>query len=321
MKLKILICALIVSLTFTPQTCGASIAELDVEVKTAGFSLRSGVVFARYDTWPRAELKMDIFSPFDNNNNNQKHPAVILIPGGAWIDANRETVSNLAVKFAENDFFAASIEYRLIGAASYEEIIGDAKAAVRYLRAHADELNIDNNKIAVMGFSAGGYLASMLGVTGGVNKFTFGDNLNQSSEVQAVIDCFGPSDLTRIAEDYSEEKRKLYYSPASFVSLFVNGVAVYKNNKGGSVLDTPETARDANPLNYIDAHTPPFLIFHGDADKTVSLSQSKLLHDELVRRNVPADLYIIKGGEHNAVYFHQPEVFKIILEFLNRVLK
>ena len=172
-----------------------------------------------------------------------------------------------------------------------------------------------------MGASAGGYLAVMLGVTGDKpEKFTFGDNLDQSSAVQAVIDCFGPTDLTRLADDLSDERKKDYASPSSFPSLFLNGTAGYKGRHGGSVLETPATAQDSNPLNYIGKNTPPFLIFHGDSDKTVSLSQWKILHEALTAHNIDSTLYIINGGEHATKYFHQPEVLRIILDFLNRTL-
>lgn len=224
------------------------------------------------------------------------------------------------MKLAENNFVAAGIEYRVIGAADYTEIIADVKAAVRYLRAHSDELGVDKEKIAVMGCSAGGYLAVMLGVAGG--KFNVGDNLDQSSEVQAVIDCFGPTDLTRLADGLTDEKKQMYYSPAGFPSVFVNGVGGYTGKKGGSILDTPQTAQDANPLSYIggNKNLPPFLIFHGDADKTVSLSQSKILHEALTAQNADSTLYVINGGEHLSIYFHQPKILKIILDFLNRNL-
>ena len=293
----------------------ASAENIDVKISVSEVGISENVEFAKYETWPEASLKMSIFAPADG----KKHPAVVFIPGGAWIAAPKESGYYLCMKLAENGFVAASIEYRVIGAADYTEIIADAKAAVRFLRANADKFGIDSGKIAAIGQSAGGYLSIMLGVTG--DKFNSGDNLNQSSEVQAVVDFFGPTDLTKIADDYSDERKAVYYSPSSFVSIFVNGVAGYKNRKGGSILDTPETARDSNPLNYISKNTPPFLIFHGDSDKTVSPSQSKILHEALTAKGIDSTLYIIKGGEHDGKYFYQPEVLKIITDFLNRVLK
>ena len=298
------------------STLTASAENIDVKISVPEVGISENIEFAKIETWPEASLKMSIFAPSDG----KKHPAVVFIPGGAWIAAPKESGYYLCMKLAENGFVAASIEYRLIGAADYTEIISDAKAAVRFLRANSDKFGIDSNKIAAMGQSAGGYLAVMLGVTGN-DKFSSGDNLNQSSEVQAVVDFFGPTDLTRIADDYSDEKKAVYYSLSSFPSIFVNGVAGYKNRKGGSVLDNPQTASDSNPLNYISKKTPPFLIFHGDSDKTVSPSQSKILHEALTAKGIESTLYIIKGGEHDGKYFYQPGVLKIITDFLHRVLK
>ena len=313
-RILILLCAFVL---LNLNTACSAAENIDVKISVPEIAIFEDVVFARYFTWPEATLKMNIFVPADG----EKHPVVIYIPGGAWITAPKTSGYQLCMKLVEKKFVAASIEYRLIGSASYAEIIGDAKAAVRFLRAHADEFNIDKDKIAVMGISAGGYLSVMLGVTGEGEKFSFGDNLDQSSKVQAVIDCFGPTDLTKIADDFSDERKAIYYSPASFPSIFVNGVAVYKGNKGGSVLDTPETAKDANPLTYVSKNAPPFLIFHGDSDKTVSPSQSRILHEALIANGVDSTFYVIKGGEHSGIYFCQPEVLEIITGFLNRVLR
>ena len=303
---KIFVLALL--LTLNASCCMAE--NIDVEISVPEVAVHEDVVFARYYTWPETALKMNVLAPADG----KKHPAVVLIPGGCWITASKSTWSQVAMKLAENNFVAASIEYRVIGAADYTEIIADAKAAVRFLRAHSVELGVDKDKIAVMGCSAGGYLAVMLGVAGG--KFNVGDNLDQSSEVQAV------TDLTRIADDLTDERKQMYYSPAGFPSVFVNGAGGYKGRKGGSVLDNPRTAQDSNPLSYIGGNNnlPPFLIFHGDSDKTVSLSQSKILHEALTAHKADSTLYVINGGEHAAVYFHQPKILKIILDFLNRTL-
>lgn len=226
----------------------------------------------------------------------------------------------MSCRLAEAGFAVASIEYRPIAEANYKEIIGDVKAAVRFLRAHADEWKIDRDRIAVMGASAGAYLSVMTGVTGGVEKFDFGENLDQDSSVQAVVDFFGPTDLTEIAADYPEGKQRIYASPGSPASFLVNGAAVYKGNRGGSILDTLETARDANPLSYIGDNTPPFLIMHGNADTTISPSQSKLLYEALQEKGVYAEYYIVDGGEHRFKYVYQPKAFQIIVNFLKRVL-
>ena len=308
---------LIAASLFISSTCAAKSGVIEVESSVPEIGLHQNVTFAQYFTWPESRLQMDIFRPAVKG----KVPAVIFAPGGWWLTAPKVAGTQICYQLAQAGFVAASIEYRTIGTVNYVESIGDVKAAVRWLRANADKFNIDKDKIAVLGMSAGGYLASMVGVTGGEKKFEFGDNLDQSSEVQAVVDIFGPTDLTKIAADFSKDTQKLYYSPGAPPSLFANGVPCYKGNRGGSILDTPETAKDSNPITHISKNTPPFLIMHGNADTTVSPSQSKIFYDALIKNGVDVDYYVVNGGEHNAAHFYQPKTFGIIVDFLNRVLK
>ena len=302
---------------FTTATCAAKSEVIDVEIVTPTVAIHQDVTFAQYFVWPQNRLKMDIYSPI----GEKKSPAVVFVPGGWWLTSPKDSGMQIAEKLAEAGFAVASIEYRLIAESNYINIIGDVKAAVRYLRAHAEDFNIDKNKIAVMGTSAGGYLSSMVGVTGGIEKFDFGENLEQSSSVQAVVDIFGPSDLTKIADDYSEELQKIYNSPGSPSSILVNGVSAFRHNKGGSISEIPETARDSNPIAHINKNTPPFLIFHGNKDTTISPSQSKILYDALIKNGVDAEFYVVNGCGHDFKYFYQPKTFNIIVNFLNRVLK
>ena len=309
---------LLAAAVFVSSTCAAAKTEvIEIENVVPEIGVHQNVTFAQYFTWPESRLQMDIYMPAVKG----KVPAVIFAPGGWWLTAPKVAGTQICYQLAQAGFVAATIDYRTIGTVNYIEAIGDVKAAVRYLRANADKFNIDKNKIAVMGMSAGGYLATMVGVTGGVEKFNFGDYLNERVDVQAVVDIFGPTDLTKVAADYPKAKQDMYYSPGAPPALFVNGVPCYKDSKGGSLLDTPDTARDSNPLTYIDKNTSPFLIMHGNADKTISPSQSKLLHDALIKNGVDSTHYIINGGDHAAFYFYQPKTFGIIVDFLNRTLR
>ena len=290
---------IVAAIIFVSSTCAAKSGVIEVESSVPEIGCHQNVTFAQYFTWPESRLQMDIFLPATQG----KSPAVIFAPGGWWLTAPKAAGIQICYQLAQAGFVAASIEYRTIGTVNYVESIGDVKAAIRYLRANADKFNIDKDKIAVIGMSAGGWLASMV------------------SEVQAVVDIFGPTDLTKIAADFSKDKQKLYYSPGAPPSLIANGVPCYKGNRGGSILDTPETAKDSNPINHIGKNTPPFLIMHGNADTTVSPSQSKIFYDALIKNGVDVDYYVVNGGEHNAAHFYQPKTFGIIVDFLNRVLR
>jgi acetyl esterase/lipase len=195
------------------------------------------------------KLAMDIQIP----EGSEPKPLVVYIPGGGFVRASKESAINLRTFVAEAGFVVASIQYRTLSdGASYRDSIADVKSAIRYLRAHADEYAIDPGEVAVWGESAGGYLAAMIGVTGDIKSFDVGDNLDQSSAVQAVVDKFGASDMSKIAADFNSETQKAYSSPRNTLALYSNGLVSSK-----SVLDDPTAATTANPLTYINAAAHP----------------------------------------------------------------
>lgn len=295
----------------------AEVSTIKIQPRALGLYSHYDITFAQNFQWPSSRLRMDILQPF---GDGKKYPAVVMIPGGWWLVAYKEAETQRAVHIAEAGYVVAMIDYRHVPVAKYKDAIADVKSAIRYLRAHADDFSIDKNKIAVFGTSAGGYLAAMTGVTNGLNDFDVGENLNQSSEVQAVVDIFGPSDLTKIGADYSAAAQEPRKSAAAPEALFVNGIAGF-SGKGENIFSNPETARASNPINYITAKTPPFLIMHGNKDITISPSQSKILHDALIQRGVKSSCYIIDGAGHSDIYWRQPEVLRIVIDFLDGVLK
>ena len=142
---------------------------------------------------------------------------------------------------------------------------------MRSLRAHADEYNLDPDRIGVWGGSAGGHLAAMLGTTDKNAGFDVGEYLDQSSRVQAVVDMFGPADLTVPFEGGYESARRVF--------------------------DGFDAAR-ASPVTYVSADDPPFLILHGTEDELVPLEQSQILLARLQAAGVPAELVIVANAAH-----------------------
>jgi len=136
---------------------------------------------------------------------------VLFVPGGAFASANMSRNFQLKVDLAEAGYAVASIEYRVVPQAIFPSPLEDVKSAVRFLRANAKRFNIDPANTAVMGSSAGGYFAAMTGVTNSMKEFDQGENLDQSSDVKAVVDLFGPSDLTKLDLGASEEFKALHH--------------------------------------------------------------------------------------------------------------
>lgn len=296
------------SLEFNSKKIDVAIDKLEIEfISNITYSQPS--IFG-YSNFP---LKLDILKP----RGDEKYPAVVFIPGGGFFSSNKDKYIQQRLAIAESGYVVASIEYRVAPRSVFPAPLEDVKSAIRFLRANSEKYNIDKNKIAVMGNSAGGYLAAFTGVTNEVKKFDKGDNLNESSSVQAAIDIYGLSDLNQIDSGYPEEIKKLHESEGSPEALWVNGPSL----NGEHNADGRKKFSEANPINYIDKAIPPFLLMHGDADKSVSPDQTKILHEALIKAGANSTRYVVKNAEHGGIYWAQPKVNKIIIEFLNGTLK
>ncbi len=205
-------------------------------------------------------------------------------------------------------YAVASIGYRLSGDAVFPAQIEDCKAGVRWLRAHADQYGLDRGKFAAWGSSAGGHLVALLGTSGGVKEFDVGENLDRSSAVQAVVDYYGPTDLVAFVKTPRYERHSGDDAPEAKLL-------------GGPVLENVEKATKANPITYVDAKDPPFLIVHGDADPVVPPNQSELLKDALEKANVSVELKILPDARHGGPEFSSPDIIERVTKFFEEHLK
>ena len=146
-------------------------------------------------------LQLDLYSPKERSH---PVPAILFLHGGGWTGGYRQIYHYYCTKFAEHGYVVATASYRLAGEAPFPAAVQDVKCAVRWLRANAKKLGIDPNKIAVAGGSAGGHLAMMIGYSSDVPELEGkGGNADTSSRVQAVVDLYGPTDLT---DDFAKSK-------------------------------------------------------------------------------------------------------------------
>jgi acetyl esterase/lipase len=230
------------------------------------------------------DLLMDVQIPMPRG---KRHPLVIYVPGGGFMMSEKEQALNLRTYVADAGFVVASVQYRtMLNGATFRDSVADVKSAIRYLRANAQKYDIDADRVAVWGESAGGYLVAMVGVTNGVKSFDVGNDLDRNSDVQAVVDKFGPSDVSKIAADFDPQLQASYQAHNPFLP-YVEGSA----------------ATAANPLTYIKATAPPFLIFHGSQDRLISPSQTLLLHNALVSAGVRSTRYVLEGAGHGDLAF------------------
>lgn len=225
-------------------------------------------------------------------------PVIVFIHGGAWVSGTKDRCP--AIGLTARGYAVVSVEYRLVQEAPFPAQIEDCKAAIRFLRAKAKDYNLDPDHIGVWGQSAGGHLVALLGTSGGVKEIEgkVGEHLTDSSRVQAVCDWYGPADLATMPQK--------------------SGVVAVNNRLGRSPQQNREMAAQASPVTYATRDDPPFLIMHGDQDRTVPLAQSQQLQEVLKKAGVDSTLLVVKGYGHG---FRTPETYKAVADFFDKNLK
>ncbi len=253
--------------------------------------------------------KLDLYLP----EADAPLPVLVWVHGGAWLGGSKDQCPPLQAGYAQRGYAVASINYRLSSHAEFPAQIEDCKAAIRWLRAHAAEHNLDPDRIGVCGASAGGHLVALLGTSGDVVEFDGSqldgaDNKDQSSRVQAVCDYFGPTDFHAFVTAPGYQRHADATSPEARLI-------------GGPVLENPEKVRRVNPITYVSKDDPPFLIVHGDKDPLVTINQSELLYAALEEAGVPVHFHTIHGAGHGGPGFNSPEVTGMVQKFFDDTLK
>lgn len=276
--------------------------EINVPITREGLWLDSNLTYAQVPGWlgnSTRDLKLSIIRHFPNNNET-KYPVIFWFAGGGWMDVDYNIHLPNLVDLARLGYVIVSVEYRDSNKINFPGQLEDGKAAIRYMRKNAKKYQIDPDRFVAMGESAGGHMASMLGVTNDIEKFDVGDNLEYSSKIQISIPWYGVVDpLT--AKKGSETDDFDF---------------VYRNLLGAEPEVAPDLDKQANPLTYINSSTIPFLILHGDKDSVVPIEDGEKLYDTLISNHVKADFYRLIGAGHMDIRYWQPEIINIINLFL-----
>ena len=268
--------------------------------------LPPGTKFHNNIPYQNDTLKKHILDIYLPANSTGKCPLLVFIHGGGWLVndkyADMGYMGNTLSAILNQGIAIASIDYRWSTQAVFPAQIQDCNRAVSFLYDNAEKYGLDKTRIALMGFSAGGHLASLQGlsknndvaaffVPGSSKKFNF----------KAVVDFYGPSEL--IALKSSEDTK----SPESILL-------------GAAPLDRPDLAKIASPATYVDKNDPPFLIIHGEKDESVPYQQSKLLSGWLTVKGVKNELIIVKGAPHYGVMFDVESIREKVVAFLKGYL-
>lgn len=247
---------------------------------------------------------LDIYLP---PNAKGKIPVVIFIHGGGWLSNNKYAdmgyMKKTVAEIVAGGFALASIDYRFSTQAVFPAQIQDCNRAVSFLYDHADQYGFDKNRFAVMGFSAGGHLASMLGLSKNntIASF-FMPGSDRGFSIKGVVDFYGPADLMLFPGSDDEK------SPEALLI-------------GAAPLARPDLSKVASPVTYVDKDDPPFLIIHGEKDELVSTKHSKLLSAWLTVAGVHNELIIVKDAPHFGPMFDTDEIRNKVMGFLKMRLK
>jgi acetyl esterase/lipase len=286
--------------TFTPQP------QVTITPNPTNTDTPASIPFAHYGTTLEnlaycnvdPAQKMDIYFP----DSGGPWRTLVYVHGGSWMHGDKSEAAMFAGMMTSLDYLVVSVNYRLYPPDTWPSMIEDVKCAVRFLRAQAGKYNLDANRIAAIGPSAGGHLVSLLGTADPSAGYDVGEYLDQSSRVQAVIAMAAVTDLTQ-------------HFPNADIEL-MKRIGFGEHN-----------IEEASPITYVTPDDPPFLLIHGDQDELVPKEQSQLLYDKLIQANVPAQLVIVRNAGHSFLGANSTampslwEINQITLIFLEKYLK
>lgn len=241
-------------------------------VAASGCAEVDEILDVRYDERYGGATSMDVYMPTDGGD---RRPAVMMIHGGGWRLFSKSAYTDHAARLAGAGYVAATINYRLVPDGAYPALIQDCVCALAHLRANADTYGIDPDRVAVLGYSAGGHLASLLGVGITEDDFQPSCDAGTTGPPNAVISGAGPQDMRELPE--------------------VDSVTEFL---GGTRDEVPEIYDRASPITHVHSGAPPYLFIHGTTDVFVDVEQSEDMRDALTDVGVDARLLTVSGGGH-----------------------
>jgi acetyl esterase/lipase len=276
---------------------------------SAAERLKGGTAVHRnvvYSTIDGLDLRLDLYVP-----EMRPAPLCVWLHGGGWLRGSRDhRADERLIPVARSGVALAAVQYRLSGQATFPAPLEDARAAVRWLRAHGHEYGLDAARIGAWGASAGGHLASLMALTSDGQDADLGD-----STVQAAVAWFAPSDLLKRDSDV----------PAGPRPHFMTGPPPQPSFEARLLgVETLHEARDAalaaSPVTHAHPGAPPFLLMHGDRDGFIPSEHSRDLFRALRAQGIDATLWLLHGANHEDPAFDSPASLAAVSGFLRHRL-
>ncbi|MBQ4580911.1 MAG: alpha/beta hydrolase [Clostridia bacterium] len=270
------------------------------------------IVFAHEDN---KDVTLRILKPWKNDlNKDNRYPLIVFIQGSGWTFPNIGYHLPHIAQLAMKGYVVATVTHRSSNDGHpFPAFLQDTKSAIRYLRAHAEEHQIDPERVAAWGTSSGGNTALLLGLTGDDPRYVSSVHPEQSDAVKAVVDVFGPTDMMSLFTGRHGDYETAQLDP---------GAEAYYNRILGHAWNTPaglEAANAMSPLQILHEgmKLPPMQLLYGDADPIVPFDQGVRMFDKLCAMGYDADFVRISGAEHEGNFWSQAvldEIFAYIAE-------
>lgn len=254
---------------------------------------------------------MDLHLQIIFQRSEKPLPCIVYVQGSAWMKQNVYANMPQLMKFAQRGYSIAIVEYRHSDVAPFPAQVQDARTAIRFMRKNARQYNIDPNNIFIWGDSSGGHTAVFCGITTGISEFDSDNYKEFSDSVNAIVDFYGPTDVSKMSQFQSILD---HVEPTSPEGKLLGGV---------NVLQNIEKAQKASPMTYISEEKaiPPILIAHGSIDALVPFNQSDILAKELEENDKTFEFYNLKGANHGSAEFWTKEMFDIVEAFIKKNTK
>lgn len=296
----------VVDTSFTVYSAYVKALKTNPDIKIVDEDVTKDIIAIRdiaYCNRQGQPLLLDVFRPA--KKRRVPYPAVLLIHGGGWRSGNRQQQDPMGVRLAKNGYVAVSVQYRLSGQAPYPAAVYDLKTAIRWMRSHATQYDIDTNKIAAAGCSAGGQLAALLGTT---NKEALFDSSASgaihSSDIQAIIDIDGILAFIHPESGEGDERK----GPSAATRWF-----------GGTRDEKRVLWEQASPLNHVSAATPPVLFINS------GVARMHAGRDDMIRKldslHIYSEVHTFPDAPHPFWLFHPwfEPMMGYMLHFLKKV--
>ncbi len=287
-----------VSLSFSRYFSGVTASAKEADFTTHSFTTVEGT-----------DLKLDVYLPTEMNSNNGA--SVVVVHGGSWAGGERSDFPQWNALLAANGYTVFDIDYRLSPQPNYLTATGDVKCALFWVQQNAGQFNIDGDRIAILGRSAGAHLALLAAYSAGDERLPSSCNANApSTKVRAVVSLYAPIELLWA-----------YDNPAN--EMVINGPLTLSNFLGGA--PTAESSRDryllASPTSHVTAVTPPTLMIHGGQDQLVRTENLQFLNQKLTDFKVPHQTLLFPYAQHGFDYningWGSQVTEKVMLTFLS----